>query len=244
MAVSSSIEALVREQLHRAGRISAGQTLTFQPVAQNAERRDYAASKRQVVASGKTGVAFLIAGQNLSELRRRIELFSTAYPGLACPVFAQGHTADEEFLLTEYFDGINAGDALTNPQIGIDGVLAALQTVAGQYSKAIRPSTHAAAREELQGLFSRVLAIEYWTAIDRSFFTSVVFPFVEQRLIPDSPSCRVTNGDLTLTNVMRRARDRLRGRRPHAFLRRRLAAFDLLEGAGRNPPVCPEADNR
>lgn len=202
MPVSPSIESAIREQLQRAGRLSAQQALTFQPVAQNPERRDSTSVQRQVVAGGKTPIAFLITGPDLSELQRRTELFSTTYPALACPVLAHGTTPNGAYLLTEYFDGTSAGDALTAREIGLEQVLAALRVIADQYSNATRSSTPAAAREELQGLFARVLAIKYWTALDREFFSSVVFPFVEQHLVSSAPRCRVSNGDFTLTNIM------------------------------------------
>jgi GT2 family glycosyltransferase len=202
MSVCPSIESLVREQLNNTGRLSAQQELTFQPVAQNPERRDFKESQRHIVASGTSKIAFLITGKDLAELRQKTELFSNAYPDLACPIFAHGASSGEEFLLAEYFDGITAGQALTTPEIGADRVLTALQTVVERYAKETRPSTPALAREELQRLFAHVLEIEYWSPLDRIFFTDIVFPFVEQHLVPSSPYCRVSNGDFTLTNVM------------------------------------------
>jgi len=126
MPVPPSTELLVRERLHQAGRLTtAHEILTFRSVTQNPERRDSATVQRHIVVSGTTPVAFLITGPDLSDLRQRTELFSITYPALACPVFAHGKAQDQEFLLTEYFDGINAGDALTESQIGLDRVLVA-----------------------------------------------------------------------------------------------------------------------
>lgn len=174
----------------------------FQPLPGNPERQDHLTLRRFVVSSRAGAMALLTVGHDLSELRQRSALFSAAYPDLACPVFAHGSAEGEDLLLAEYFDGISAVHALAKPKVGADGVLAALQLVARRFEQAIQPSTRDAAVEELRGLCSHILQIEYWTAADRGFLTNVVFPFAEQHLISHQPCRRATNGDFTLGNIL------------------------------------------
>jgi len=182
----------------------------LQSLPGNPERQDHMTLRRFVVSSRAGTMALLTVGKNLSELRQRSALFSTAYPDLACPVFAHGSTEGEEVLLAEYFDGMNAVEAAGDPKIGTDGVLAALQLVARQFAQTVQPSTHDAAIEEVRELCSRILQIEYWTAADRGFLTHVVFPYAEQHLISHRPCRRATNGDFTLGNILLNAEGSVR----------------------------------
>jgi glycosyltransferase involved in cell wall biosynthesis len=210
MPLSPSSEALVKELLGQTGRLASGQPIMFRPLPGNPERQDHLTLQRFVI-SGQTGaLAFLTVGKNLSELRQRSALFSAAYPELACPVFAHGSAEGEDLLLAEYFGGINAIQAADDPKIGAEGVLAALQVVARRFEQAIQPSTHDAAIEEVRGLCSRILQIEYWTDADRGFLAKVVFPFAEQRLVSHRPCRRATNGDFTLGNILLNAEGAIR----------------------------------
>jgi glycosyltransferase involved in cell wall biosynthesis len=202
MSLSPSTEALAKELLGQTGRLASGHQVIFQPLPGNPERRDQTTLQRFIVTNQAGTKALLTVGKNLSELRQKSDLFSAAYSDLACPVFAHGSAEGEEVLLAEYFDGISAIQALTEPKIGADGVLAALQVVARRFEQAIQPSTRDAAIEELRGLCSRILQIEYWTAADRGFLTHVIFPYAEQHLISHRPCRRVTNGDFILGNIL------------------------------------------
>jgi glycosyltransferase involved in cell wall biosynthesis len=210
MSLSPSTEALAKELLGQTGRFASGQQVIFQPLPGNPDRRDQTTLQRFVVTSQAGTKAFLTVGKNLSELRQKSALFSAAYPDLACPIFAHGSAEGEDLLLAEYFDGISAIQALAEPKIGADGVLAALQRVARRFEQAIQPSTRDAAIEEMRGLCSRILQIEYWTAADRGFLTSAVFPYAEQHLISHRPCRRATNGDFTLGNILLNAEGAIR----------------------------------
>lgn len=202
MPVSPVIEVWIQKALRQSGRLTTDQSLTLDQLPGNPERKDHVTLQRCIARTEGKAVALVTTGSNLDNLRQRSELFARSYPELACPIFATANVDGTEVFLAEYFPGLSAEEALTEPSIGERGVLTALDALEKRFEKALRPSTQEAARAELQALFSRVQAIEYWTAADRGFLTGVVFPFAEQILVHPKPEKRVTNGDLTLQNLL------------------------------------------
>ncbi|HTB80509.1 MAG TPA: glycosyltransferase family 2 protein [Opitutaceae bacterium] len=202
MILSSSTEVLAKELLHQTGRLASRQEVVFQSLPGNPGRRDQATLRRFAVASQGSMLALLTVGKDLTELRRRSDLFSSAYPDLACPVFAHGSTEGEDVLLAEYFDGSDAVRALSAPEIGLERVLSALELIAKRLDQSVQSSTQEEAIQEVRELCSRVLQIEHWTAADRGFLVNVVFPHAERHLINQAPCRRVSNGDFTLGNIL------------------------------------------
>ncbi|MFT3867597.1 MAG: glycosyltransferase [Nibricoccus sp.] len=202
MSLSPAIAAWVDQSLQKEGRLPDGKRTSLTPLPGNPERKDHVTLQRHVVFLEGRPLALLILGVQLAALKERTELFAQAYPTLACPIFAVGSIEGHDVLLAEYFTGVAAQQALAEPSIGEKGVLAALEKLASLFDASLLPSTVDAARAELQELFKRVLAIERWTAFDHGFLTGIVFPFVEEKLLAVPPRRRVTNGDLTLSNLL------------------------------------------
>lgn len=202
MSLAPAIAAWVDESLQKGGRLPGGKKTSLTLLAGNPERKDHATLQRHIVSIEGRPLALLTVGLRLASLRDRTALFAQAYPTLACPVFSFAAIESRDALLAEYFNGVTAQQALAEPAIGEKNVLTALEKLAAQFDASLQPSTIEAARAELQELFTRVLAIEQWTAFDHGFLTGIVFPFVEEKLLATPPRRRVTNGDLTLGNLL------------------------------------------
>jgi len=210
MNLTTSTELLVKDLLCNAGRVARDQTITLEPMPGNPERRDYNTRRRFLVRTNTSSLAVLVVGKDLTELRQKSELFSQAYPDLACPVFASGTADNDDVLLTEYFAGQTASNALNDPLIGETGLLAALQRLADQLKFAQKASTPEAMTGEIDAVRSKVLGIPYWTNADRSFLEDIVFPFVSEKLSSLPLACRVTNGDFVLSNILLNAQGETR----------------------------------
>jgi|GEM_PF-1637774 len=202
MKLTPSTEALVKDLLYNSGRFTRQQEFTLEPMPGNIERRDFATRRRFLIRTKETIQAVLTFGKNLAGLRQKSALFSQAYPDLACPVFAHATAGDDDILLSDYFAGVTASAALDDPSIGETGVIAVLQRLADRFKNNIQPSTAGALVSEIDILQSNVLGIQYWTAADRSFLTDIVFPFARKTLSSLPVFCRVTNGDLVLSNIL------------------------------------------
>src|ERR1035437_7424572 len=127
MNLSTSTELLVKDLLCNAGRVGRDQTFTLEPMPGNPERRDYTTRRRFLVRSNQAILDVLVVGKDLTDLRQKSERFSQAYPDIACSVFASGTADNDDVLLTEYFAGQTASNALNDPRIGETGLLSALQ---------------------------------------------------------------------------------------------------------------------
>jgi GT2 family glycosyltransferase len=135
MNLTSQTELLVKDLLCNSGRLVRDQTITLEPMPGNPERRDYTTRRRFLVRTDTSSLAVLVVGKDLTQLRQKSELFSQAYPDLACSVFAHGNVDDHDLLLTDYFAGLTAGEALNDPSIGETGVLPALELLASRLNR-------------------------------------------------------------------------------------------------------------
>jgi hypothetical protein len=141
-------------------------------------------------------------GSDLSDLVTRSRLFAATYPTLACAIVGEGKRQGWHYVLFEYFAGRPAINLLGQSADGAKRILAALATVGQLFAAAERPSTVDAARAELEELGRQVLALPYWTQLDRSYLEATVLPFLREHLISLQPTRRVTNGDLILRNLL------------------------------------------
>jgi hypothetical protein len=83
MNLTTSTQLLVKDLLCNAGRVARDQTITFEPMPGNPERRDYTTRRRFLARTNSSNLAVLVVGKDLTELRQKSELFSQAYPDLA-----------------------------------------------------------------------------------------------------------------------------------------------------------------
>jgi hypothetical protein len=194
MNLTSQTELLVKDLLCNSGRLVRDQTITLEPMPGNPERRDYTTRRRFLVRTDTSSLAVLVVGKDLTQLRQKSELFSQAYPDLACSVFAHGNVDDHDLLLTDYFAGLTAGEALNDPSIGETGVLPALELLASRLNRAVKPSTSAAFAGEIETLQAKLLRIPHWTAADRTFLDHIVFPFAAKHF----RACRSDAGHPTV----------------------------------------------
>jgi len=211
MTLPATTTSLLTDLLLKKGLLMQHQVIAIEPMAGNPERLDFATRQRfRVCTNDGTAIALLIYGKNLKELISRTELFSRTYPDLACPILATTTLNEAELLLTEYFNGVTAGEALAHPNLGEQGVLAALQRLAERLKQEIRPSTTEAMAREIEALKLNVLRMPYWSPADHSFLDSIVFPYVSSSLLKLQPTTRVTNGDFVLSNILLNAQGDIR----------------------------------
>jgi len=202
MHLAPSTEALVKNLLCNTGRIAQHETVTIELMEGNPNRRDYTTRRRFLVRTNDDTIAVLVVGKDLLAVRQKTDLFAKTYPDLACPIFAQDSAENGEILLTEYFVGFTASDALNLPQIGEKGVLAAIERLAERLKKEVKASSTDTIAKEIAVLQSNVLAIPYWTPGDRSFLENTVLPLSNKILRSQPATHRVSNGDLVLSNIL------------------------------------------
>lgn len=200
--MSPELASLVEAALTQAGRPVASGQLEFRAIAGNPDRKDHQTLRRYAICRQNAPLALLILGPELAQLENRIALFARHHPAISCPIIAANTASQPGYILTEYFAGQNAADALSNPAIGETGVVQALEKLAKIYAASERPSTADAAKAELDALLDQVAAIPFWTPLDRSFLQTVVAPLAKQLLLTREPHIRVTNGDLALQNLL------------------------------------------
>lgn len=210
MNLAPTTEIRVKDLLCGAGRIEPRRDISLEPLPGNPERKDCTTRRRFLVRAQDNVIAVLVVGKDLAQLRQRSKLFARTYPDLACAIFADDKSDDGDLLLTEYFSGPTALDALADPCIGENGVLAALQLLAERFRREIKPSTPEALGREIDELKADVLGIPYWTSADRCFLESIAFPFAAKSLAGLPAVCRVSNGDFVLSNILLNAKGEVR----------------------------------
>ncbi|MGH8019009.1 MAG: hypothetical protein ACREIA_12085, partial [Opitutaceae bacterium] len=93
-------------------------------------------------------------------------------------------------------------DELLREPGGAETVERALQQIQSVYAAATSSATASAARKELQDLLARVSRLAHWTSFDQAFLRDIVQPYLEEHLLSGPVTCRVSNGDLILRNVL------------------------------------------
>jgi hypothetical protein len=182
--------------------IPAADDCSLRPISRNQERLAGGVSARYVLTGPNRPRQVLYVGADLAVVAARSRAFATAYPQLACAVTGEGRHQGWHYLLFEYFAGQPAIDLAGQSENGTERVLIALEKVAEQFSAAERASTVEAARAELGEFGRQVLALPYWTPLDRSYLETLVLPFLHEQLVSLQPTRRFTNGDLILRNLL------------------------------------------
>lgn len=175
---------------------------SLRPISRNYERIAGGGRAHYVLSAPGRPRQVLYVGTDLTDLAARSRQFAAAYPTLACAMQGEGRHGGWHYLLFEYFTGLTGIDVVNHTADGQERVLVALEKVAEVFAAAERPSTVDAARAELTELGRQVLALPYWTPLDRSYLEATVLPFLHEQLVPLQPTRRVTNGDLILRNLL------------------------------------------
>lgn len=200
-AVSQSDSAHLAA-LQALGLLAAGERASLHPLARSPERREAGDVSTHILVRADDTKQLLRSGPDLTDLVTRTRLFATAYPQLAAAIRGEGRHGGRHYVLSDYLPGRSAADVLLDTPNGPDRVQAALTSLAKVFQLAEKPSTVADAQAELAEVTQRVLALPYWTVLDRAFLESSVFPYLRENLIPLQPTRRVTGGDFILRNLL------------------------------------------
>jgi glycosyltransferase involved in cell wall biosynthesis len=174
----------------------------LEPLPGNASRLDHASRAHfRVVREGST-LCFLTIGPALQDLFNKASAFAVACPAVACKPLFLLEAGEYQALGFEYFPGKNLETLWRENSLNAEQLRSLVAKVVKALAATAKPSSAEAREQELSALFTQVLALPFFSRIDRGFLVDSVFPLIRDGAKAENAETQWTNGDFIPRNVL------------------------------------------